>query len=1835
MLLPGLAVFAPSAAAADSSVQALSAAKFDSQVLSTLSYTHGDVSKWLECDGGNGIMTGGTNKSYLQVAVGTSYTAFKNYCKALINAGYTSTVSSGYGITGSSTSSIAYGRYLAADGSHTVYVYITNAMNEVRVVVDTQADMVGAYANGFAYESTTGETAQPMLCQYGLSKPFNGYSNDGSSPYTTAMEAGGAFVVIRMPDNSIFIHDGGDIDQWSDDYAADFMKFCRQLTGKSEGEKVVINTWFISHAHNDHFCGFPRFIELYHDQIEIQNVMYNIDDERLGTSRSMADIMRMVRVFFPKVKYYKPHTGERFDIAGVKFDVLWAQEDRFYPASDNTLVIDTKDEGGTYRDRLYEDASTLTSHFNDTSTVLRVTFPDAITGAGRDYDCILYADANLAIEVMHGDSSNKGMYTEAELATDILMIPHHGYNSHPDLVKISKSPIILYTQSKSGIFGPNGIADLDVDMDGTYHVKRVNFYLSMSPYFADGSKVYWDGTETTCILFGEGKTFERMPNGPFETVQDVFTKDTEAPAGFTIYTMDAPRFPYTDWVTLSTITGANYETSTQTVETETNAIRGLGVEVDGDGTKNDILAAGEKYIIVHDKTNQILTYDTPVGTSSPALGLSLHVGTEEQVAAGEEQAYFVNGKDDRLTFSHHLRDAALWELSFTNLSGSNLVYKGYSPVFGGNSEEFYYRSFFFKNENSKAEPYWKLTSADMDTAWRLLQPNYENVFNKPTSSSLSYNIRIEFFKNDGTTDVDGDGVVDTCDTCVIYYSSGTKYRFLTVNDDGVWVRKMYSSKAEAKADLDNLKLRLYKYEKTSNYKKLGYEGPTEYTMLKGTSITKMATYISNYFTVKDQNRNGIKVPCSATTAQIGYYWIDYKNTVNTANAALDKNTTGTYSVPLYYRNDNGTDTLICTLTVNVVDKVVYHASYNDDDTLFSGTEMGSKYGFVFQGDSTGTVYETDADGNVMDMLVTDYAIVGGAKSMTDRLVGVTADMLTDASGNKLSTETPGVYTNLTLTYEGIVVGTGYTVRVVEGTMGHRYSGTVTTEPTCTAPGLAAYVCDLCGHSYTEEIAIISHSYIWDTCSVCGHVDETYVEPTYCLFGYINGADYGCEADYENMGTYWFVDGKVSVAFTQDSYVAVKTVGNGIWYMTDGWQGTEATAVTLYDTTTITACDKLYIPANTYVTFTLTENPDGSLTLRYEPTVCNHTDEETGRVEPTCTEEGQVSYHCTTCFVDHTETLPALGHKYMWDTCTVCGHVDETYVEPTYCLFGYINGAFYACEEDYLNMGTYWFEDEKLAVIFEQESYVAVKTLGNGVWYMTDGWQGNDVTSVTLYDTALIPTSANRLYIPAKTHVILSLEHNSDGTLTLSYVVAPNDHSYEAVITPATCETDGYTTYTCACGDSYVADYVAATGHSYEAIVTAPTCTEDGYTTYTCACGDSYVADEVAATGHHYKAVITVPTCTEGGYTTYTCFDCEHSYVGDEVPAVHNFVNGKCIACGAIDSNESEFDVIETPTIIGKSFTLSFEDEILVNFYYEVSDMTYVVEQGMMVFDTHPTLIDIGRADDIYIGSAYAESSGYYMNTTTGIAAKDMGDSRYYAAYVQLSDETYVYSAIYEYSPKKYAMNMLAKSTTSDKQKALCVAMLNYGAAAQSYFGYNTDALMNAELTAEHQALVTAYDASLFTGAVAASGNKTGNFAATDTGYSKKTATVSFEGAFAINYYFTPSATVSGEMKLYYWTPAGYAATTALTADNATGSITMVAGTDGRYWGQISGIAAKALDDTYYVAAVYTDAEGNSYCTGVIAYSLSKYCMNNASGTMGELAQATAMYGYYAKLFFTA
>ena len=81
------------------------------------------------------------------------------------------------------------------------------------------------------------------------------------------------------------------------------------------------------------------------------------------------------------------------------------------------------------------------------------------------------------------------------------------------------------------------------------------------------------------------------------------------------------------------------------------------------------------------------------------------------------------------------------------------------------------------------------------------------------------------------------------------------------------------------------------------------------------------------------------------------------------------------------------------------------------------------------------------------------------------------------------------------------------------------------------------------------------------------------------------------------------------------------------------------------------------------------------------------------------------------------------------------------------------------------------------------------------------------------------------------------------------------------------------------------NYVSHT-HSYKDVVTAPTCTEKGYTTHTCACGDSYVDTYVDALGHAWDngKVTKEPTATETGIRTYACTRCNETKT-ESIPVV--------------------------------------------------------------------------------------------------------------------------------------------------------------------------------------------------------------------------------------------------------------------------------------------------------------------------------------------------------------
>lgn len=130
----------------------------------------------------------------------------------------------------------------------------------------------------------------------------------------------------------------------------------------------------------------------------------------------------------------------------------------------------------------------------------------------------------------------------------------------------------------------------------------------------------------------------------------------------------------------------------------------------------------------------------------------------------------------------------------------------------------------------------------------------------------------------------------------------------------------------------------------------------------------------------------------------------------------------------------------------------------------------------------------------------------------------------------------------------------------------------------------------------------------------------------------------------------------------------------------------------------------------------------------------------------------------------------------------------------------------------------------------------------------------------------------------------------------TYVEIPAlGHSYGTVVTPPTCEDDGYTTYTCTvCGDTYTGDVVPALNHDYATVVTPPTCEDEGYTTYTCKNDPThtYVADHVPALGHDWKEVARQDaTCHVAGWIEYVCNNDPAHTKTDVIPtdAAHKYV----------------------------------------------------------------------------------------------------------------------------------------------------------------------------------------------------------------------------------------------------------------------------------------------------------------------------------------------------------
>ena len=471
------------------------------------------------------------------------------------------------------------------------------------------------------------------------------------------------------------------------------------------------------------------------------------------------------------------------------------------------------------------------------------------------------------------------------------------------------------------------------------------------------------------------------------------------------------------------------------------------------------------------------------------------------------------------------------------------------------------------------------------------------------------------------------------------------------------------------------------------------------------------------------------------------------------------------------------------------------------------------------------------------------------------------------------------------------------------------------------------------------------------------------------------------------------------------------------------------------------------------------------------------------------------------------------------------------------------------------------------------------------------------------------------------------------------------HSYNSgvVTTKPSCTVDGIKTYTCGICEKTKTETIKAQGHNYVTDVLDPTCTTGGYTTHTCSvCGDNYRDHFLAPSGHSYDAgmVTTQPTCTSTGVKTYTCASCGSQKTESVASVGHNWSNGICANCGEDCTHSFETGVcticgVLKPTVIPvlnpTGATLSLEGEVMYKVYFTVDDPTFIKSMGMLTFNAEPANATIDNADEII--SEVELVNGTYIASSNGIPAKMLSDDVYIRLYAQLQDGTYVYSRVIKYSGKIYADYVLDYRSDDPALQSLVVAMLNYGAGAQTFFGYKTDSLMNADLTANEKSKVVGYTSSLVPSRELPAESKIGNFPKSEQ-FSYRSASMVLEGALAINYRFVPTLTPDSGLTLYYWIEDTYNSVDALTLLNCDGSMEMTQDSSGYYTATYDGLAAKQMGDVIYVVAVYR-ADGMQHTTGVIAYSLYTYCNDAVTYKQpsAEIAKAAAVYGYYAENYF--
>lgn len=288
--------------------------------------------------------------TYLISYVDADKTEYDAYVKKLQNSGLTLEKSYTMGNNHYSLmmGETANGYISYIDNTKEIRVYMEKA-GEYVYPVDSAAETKGSYT--------------PTLWQLRVDN------------YTTQAN-GGMSYVIQLSNGHFIIIDGG---YNTPDEAENLYKHLKaQLPA---GEKPVIDAWFISHLHGDHYGAFLAFSSRYgENEVELKALYYNFLKENTGNTHvevgAIASVRKGAKRWPDAVLYEKLHSGMTLQFTGAEVAVVCTHED-VYPsdhidANDTSTVIRLDIEGQSVMflaDCRDNESAAMVSNFKDTDVL--------------------------------------------------------------------------------------------------------------------------------------------------------------------------------------------------------------------------------------------------------------------------------------------------------------------------------------------------------------------------------------------------------------------------------------------------------------------------------------------------------------------------------------------------------------------------------------------------------------------------------------------------------------------------------------------------------------------------------------------------------------------------------------------------------------------------------------------------------------------------------------------------------------------------------------------------------------------------------------------------------------------------------------------------------------------------------------------------------------------------------------------------------------------------------------------------------------------------------------------------------------------------------------------------------------------------------------------------------------------------------------------------------------------------------------------------------------------------------------------------------------------------